>query len=350
MAERMALIFETNAVLNERYLLYLQDSGWRVLFKDTMNSFLEKLQDDRFDLIVAEADLLPDGIVKMIASIGTPLILSSNDTIDGVETIKRNFNKDELLAAFNKLVPPEDEEESDEEGVLPEQFADLEDTDSGDEAVFDLNKKNKLEEFTLTPHIEPSGNGGGDETFPEDVTLKQNIEPTSLVNDEEEEPLEEFTLKQHIEPSAPEENDDSTLFGDSAGGFTVTPEESSFAAPPSDDSESENGPSIKSLLDSLNIKKGGKKESKEMPEEDLIENSPLLNDNLEEGASEDNGAELFSEIHNLHKQEQPQGNQQAAPAGDDETMKKYVFEWLDKNARAVIKETVLEQLEEITKK
>lgn len=348
MSEKKALIFETNAVLNERYLLYLQDSNWRVLFKDTMNSFLEKLQEDRFDLIVAEADLLPDGIVKMIASIGTPLILSSNDPISGVETIKRNFNKNELTAAFNKLVPPDEEEESEEEGLLLDQFADLEDADS-DEAVFDLSEEDKLEEFTLTPHIEPSGESGSGDNFPEDVTLKQNIEPTSLVNDEEDEPLE-FTLRQHIEPSAPEENDGSGLFGGDDGGFSVTPEENGFAAPPSDDDESESGPSIKSLLDSLNIKKGGKKDSKEMPEEDLIENSPLLNDNLEEKDSDDNGAELFNEIHNLHKPAQSEEAPSAAPSGDDEAIKRYVFEWLDKNARAVIKETVLEQLEEITKK
>ena len=348
MSEKKALIFETNAVLNERYLLYLQDSSWRILFKDTMNSFLEKLQEERFDLIVAEADLLPDGIVKMIASIGTPLILSSNDKIDGVETIRRNFNKDELLAAFNKLVPPDEESSEEEEELVLEQFAELEDTDSGDEAVIDLGEDDKLEEFTLTPHIEPSAPGEG-KPQPEDIPMMQDIEPTSLVNDNDDEPLE-FTLRQHIEPSAQTESDDSEPFGGSTGSFTATQEADDFAAPPSEDDESENGPSIKSLLDSLNIKKTAKKESKEMPEEDMIENSPLLNDNLEEKDSDDNGAELFKEIHNLHKPAQPEEPKPAAPSGDDETIKRYVFEWLDKNAKAIIKETVLEQLEEITKK
>ena len=53
MSSRTALVLETNPVITERYLDYTHDSDWRIMLKDTLNDFLEKLQHEKFNLIVA---------------------------------------------------------------------------------------------------------------------------------------------------------------------------------------------------------------------------------------------------------------------------------------------------------
>ena len=47
MASRTALVLETNPVITERYLDYTHESDWRIMLKDTLNGFLEKLQQER---------------------------------------------------------------------------------------------------------------------------------------------------------------------------------------------------------------------------------------------------------------------------------------------------------------
>ena len=105
MSSRRALVLETNPVITERYIEYTNDSDWRVMLKDTLNDFLEKLQKENFDLVVAEESILPQGIIGMLRSVGVPFLLSSNTKNPEITTIPRNFNRTELLAVFNKLVP-----------------------------------------------------------------------------------------------------------------------------------------------------------------------------------------------------------------------------------------------------
>ena len=145
MASRTALVLETNPVITERYLDYTHDSDWRIMLKDTLNGFLEKLQQEKFNLIVAEESLVPQGIIQMMKASGIPLILSSNTKNAEIQTLPRNFNRTELLAVFDRLVPPVLEEfnESDDEKTEPfgendEVHAILSDLEDEDDDFFEL--------------------------------------------------------------------------------------------------------------------------------------------------------------------------------------------------------------------
>ena len=105
MAQRTALVLETNPVITERYLNYTHDSQWRIMLKDNLNDFLEKLQHERFNLIMAEESLVPQGIISMLKSTGVPLLLSTNTKNQETPVLPRNFNRTELLTVFDRLVP-----------------------------------------------------------------------------------------------------------------------------------------------------------------------------------------------------------------------------------------------------
>lgn len=148
---RTALILETNPVITERYLDYTHASDWHIMLKDTLNGFLEKLQQEQFSLIVAEESILPQAIIQMLKSIGVPFVLSSNNQNPETTTLPRNFNRTELLTVFDRLVPYVPEEKEDESSLknttVNEIFADLED----DEETFELTS-----DAVITEADEPS--------------------------------------------------------------------------------------------------------------------------------------------------------------------------------------------------
>ena len=132
MSSRTALVLETNPVITERYLDYTHDSDWRIMLKDTLNDFLEKLQHEKFNLIVAEESLLPQGIIQMLKSTGIPFLLATNTKNPEIPTLPRNFNRTELLTVFDRLVPyvPEEPETDDstlEDTVVNDILSGLED-------------------------------------------------------------------------------------------------------------------------------------------------------------------------------------------------------------------------------
>ena len=138
MSSRTALVLETNPVITERYIEYTGDSNWRIMLKDTLNDFLEKLQQEKFDLIVAEESLLPQGIIQMMKSTGIPFLLSTNNKNPEIPTLPRNFNRTELLTVFDRLVPyvPEEPETEDtmQNTVVDDLLSGLED----EEEAFEL--------------------------------------------------------------------------------------------------------------------------------------------------------------------------------------------------------------------
>lgn len=284
MSSRTALVLETNPVITERYLDYTSDSTWRIMLKDTLNDFLEKLQHDQFDLVVAEESILPQAIIQMMKSIGVPFLLSSNNKNPEIPTIPRNFNRTELLTVFDRLVPDIKVEEAPQdtpkdEGAAKELFSGLEDED---EETFELTS----DAVILDP-----GKTHGEET--EENKTSEN--PFEISDNDGETDL--FFR----------DDDDSVMSGKP---FEFRPEITETAMNP---------------LQS-------EPETEEKPEETVSER-PEEPEEEESVEAEKTVAEQYA----------PAENGTDADSADD-AVKAAVKEWLDKNARSIIKEIVLEQL------
>lgn len=285
MLSRTALVLETNPVITERYLDYTHDSDWRIMLKDTLNDFLEKLQQEKFNLIVAEESLLPQGIIQMMKSTGIPFLLSTNNKNPEIPTLPRNFNRTELLTVFNRLVPVAAEEQPAEDSVKE------------DEAVKDLLSGLEDEEdaFELTS----------------DAVI---LEPELPHEEKDEKPAferimdEETKLRTALE--TPEKNDDANnlLFED-------TPD-NDFKA---DDTGEYNLETTEVTMNQL-------------------QNDSLTEDKTEETQATSAVTEPAS----------TENNAKTEVSGD--MIKSEVSAWLEKNARSIIKEIVLEQLASLSGK
>ncbi len=282
MPSRTALILETPPVIPERYLQHTNASNWRIMLTGTLNEFLEKLQHEQFDLIVAEESLLPQAIIQMMKSIGIPFLLSTNTKNPEIATMPRNFNRTELLTVFDRLAPETAEEQhSDEapkeENAAKELFSDLEDEE---------------ETFELTS----------------DAVI---LDPGKA---------------QDKEPETEDNAEADTLFSDEKAGS------SGFDA-------AENGSAEDFLFGD------DSEEEISRPETTQVTPAPAQ----EEAAPEEEKPEPVEET----KADEEEGSH-APDSGDagssDDAVKAAVKEWLDKNARSLIKEIVLEQLASLSGK
>ena len=268
---RTALILETNPVITERYLDYTNESDWRIMLKDTLNAFLEKLQQEKFDLVVAEESLLPQPIIHMLRSTGTHFLLSTNKKDPEIPTIPRDFNRTELLAVFDRMVPyvPEESEKEDlsaKDTTVTDILSDLED----EEETFELTS-----DAVITEAEKPDAT-----SWTEDVTDTE----TDLFGGDE------------------------SLFGDKIEGSEKPEETADLFEEQSE--EAEKPETAEDLFEE-------KSESPE-PEEDSVISEP---ETPEKAAESVETAGL-----------------------PDDAVKAAVTEWLDKNARSIIKEIILEQL------
>ena len=293
---RTALILETNPVITERYLDYTNESDWRIMLKDTLNDFLEKLQHEQFDLIVAEESILPQAIIHMLKSIGIPFILSTNTQNPEIPTLPRNFNRTELLTVFDRLVPKKQDETTaentaKEDAAVNELLSGLEDEEetfelTSDSVILDPGKQSGEEK-------KAEGNTPGDTLFED-----ENTQLDTLFEDEK-------TLKAPVTaPFDTSESDDDAdfLFGDEKKDEEFRPEVTLVSKPSPDEPDEEE------------FEKTAVQEEPAEPEE-TAEEEPVT-----------------------------PGSTPEAEISDDDPVKAAVKEWLDKNARSIIKEIVLEQL------
>lgn len=274
---RTALILETNPVIIERYLDYTNESDWRIMLKDNLNGFLEKLQQEKFDLVVAEESLLPQPIIHMLRSTGTPFLLSTNTKDAEIPTIPRNFNRTELLVVFDRMAP----------GV-PE-GSEKEETSSQDTAVTDIlsDLEDEEETFELTSDAV--------------ITETEKPDATSWTEDVADTETDLF-------------GGDESLFGDKI-------ERAEDPERPADLFEEQS-------------------EEAEKPEADadLFEEKSESQEPVEESVTSE-----------------PETPEKAAESVEtaglnDDAVKAAVTEWLDKNARSIIKEIILEQLTSLSGK
>ena len=302
MASRTALVLETNPVITERYLDYTHDSDWRIMLKDTLNDFLEKLQHEKFNLIVAEESLLPQGIIQIMKSTGIPFLLASNNKNPEIPTLPRNFNRTELLTVFDRLVPfvPEDPETEDtmQNTVVDDILSGLEDEEETFELTADAvvtEQAKPIEEEKKDEAADSVSDFFGDgELFGDDDKTKENPDEDSDVFE---------TLKPAIEVS---ESEKSTAF-----------------TPPSF-----NDGDIDSFVNSLSLEKE--------------EEKPVEADEYKPTITEITPNPLQNEVKSEEKPEKAELS--------DEMIKAEISAWLDKNARSIIKEIVIEQLASLSGK
>ncbi|MBO7127009.1 hypothetical protein J6W78_05650 [bacterium] len=342
---RTALVLETNPVITERYLDYTHDSDWRIMLKDTLNDFLEKLQHEKFNLIVAEESLLPQGIIQMMKSTGIPFLLATNNKNPEIPTLPRNFNRTELLTVFGRLVPetqadPEIEDFEKEDTTINDLLSGLEDEEEtfelSSDAVVTEPEKPLEEEKKNEPEDSVSDFFGDGELFSdEDKTPETPNEEKNLFN----------TIKPATEVS---ENKKSKTFN----------------------SPSFNNRDIDSFINSLSLDKEDGKTAFEkiMEEEPTLEQkvethtndkgSDLLFGNQDDNESPTDSADKYQpETTNVtanplqNEVELEDNAEKSTKTGlSDDAIKAEVSAWLEKNARSIIKEIVMEQLASLSGK
>ena len=378
---RTALVLETNPVIRERYVDYTHESDWRIMLKDSLNSFLEKLQHEKFNLIVAEESLLPQGIIQMMKATGIPFLLATNTKNPEIPTLPRNFNRTELLTVFNRLVPeihdePPAENTKKEDDAVNELLSGLEDEEETFELTSDAvvtdNAKTQNNAIELDLDASAAEFFGEDDLFgeqnkkpdepvdlfaendkkPEELddlfgeNDKKSKEPVDLFgeNDKKSEELDDLfgendEKSEELDLDAPVgiQNETSGTAGESKDLFTSgtvnekaeeSKEGTSFV-PPSFDGLSAENSDIDSFVNSLALDK----------------EFPVQEENYDPGEKT-----LEAVIETTVKDGNKSASAMSGEAGDKDFIKAEVSAWLEKNARSIIKEIVLEQLASLSGK
>jgi len=338
MASRTALVLETNPVITERYLDYTHDSDWRIMLKDTLNGFLEKLQQEKFNLIVAEESLVPQGIIQMMKSTGIPLILSSNTKNAEIQTLPRNFNRTELLTVFDRLVPPVLEEFNESEDEKTEPFGGndevhtiLSDLEDDDDDFFELSSNDVVLEPSNAQQPENTKENNDFEILHDS---SQSFDNDFFGDDDlksgDAEKIEETPQPQHVEEKPESEKE--------------SPKDNLFAPPPSvfDDDNTEIDDLVNSLSVDFKPKDTVKSAGTDLKEEKVYEPEEVKSDGI--------GSEDFLFGGGNPHDEFATGSEKPHTEASSSEIKAAVTEWLDKNARSIIKEIVLEELASLSGK
>jgi len=365
MASRTALILETNPVITERYLDYTHDSDWRIMLKDTLNGFLEKLQQEKFNLIVAEESLVPQGIIAMMKSTGIPFLLSTNTKNAEIKTLPRNFNRTELLTVFDRMVPP-----------LPEETNENDDEDEKTDTVHDIlsGLEDNEEAFELTSDEVVSGHKPAENTAESDL-FGNSFDEEDFFSDET------GTTDKGSSEFQPVTDNKNVDFQPETVSSTRQEDKKTFQVPPSsfDDNDNE----IDSIINSFSNEFRTEPSGNTVPEAAGIDLKPKAENTANQTAAVENNSDfddfLFGDSsdnefktessseykpeitkvtpipkQDIEKPEEPRQTAKTVTANTetepDNEIKAAVFEWLEKNARSIIKETVLEQLASLSGK
>lgn len=375
MAQRTALVLETNPVITERYLNYTHDSQWRIMLKDNLNDFLEKLQHERFNLIVAEESLVPQGIISMLKSTGVPLLLSTNTKNQGTPVLPRNFNRTELLTVFDRLVPdfvdetPKQPEEPENDKVN-EILSGLEDEDD----FFELSSDSVVLEPSQDQNNENTGKnnlfGDQDDLFStSDDNLFDN-KNNSVESSESSSKTtgDSFDDDEFLSDSAEPETNGTT------GNIAEKEKKSSRFAPPPPSVFNEKDDDIDNLVNSLSVdfksvKTEENVQSAETGKTSKKQNTFQPNNNFDTFLFNEDEPKEFS-IDEAEEPEKPEitlvtpipadgretetapepAEQKSGSGSSEDIIRTEVRAWLDKNARSMIKEIVLEQLASLSGK
>lgn len=104
MAEKKLLLLETSFDVAKKYEEILKESVWRILHKDSLNSFLESMKEADYDVAVVEGGIVPEKIISMVIELKPVIICSDKKPgIENITVIPRNFSGSELVNALGKV-------------------------------------------------------------------------------------------------------------------------------------------------------------------------------------------------------------------------------------------------------
>lgn len=165
MTEKNLLILETQEANAAKFSEFLKDTSWTLTITGDLNTFAELFGDGNYELVIIEEKAASPDVVKMLAGIGTPIIIStdSGKKTEGTFSISRNFTRSELTNIIGKvsfgrvMSNPELNAEGGEEPVVLEPVF-----ESEDEAMV-LSPENVSGEQKST--FETGGKKGGKDIF-----------------------------------------------------------------------------------------------------------------------------------------------------------------------------------------
>jgi hypothetical protein len=369
MKEKSLLLFETKELAIQKYNEFLKETPWEIYLKQNIESFLDILQEESFDLIIIEESMAPDEVISMLSELGTPLIISTNsENAKGRITISRDFSAPELInaigkASFLKVVSnthgekagvvyssddssDEDEpvllepvfEGGDEDAVIlsPENdskvvrssFEIPEKKESDSEFIHEKENKNKKDIFARIDEIDSILTSLGKDIEPE--TKSPGRSGFQFGNPDEIDENEKTVLKTEPFQSTVEKKD-----GDEKSADFLFDDDYEYEEPGDKGTESKTAqPEFNTgmvndfeaiLTDKpLNVTKVDAKEFEIEPfEEKISEPAPV-------------------------EKEKPVIEE--TPAASENTAKEEIIKWLEANGRKIIKEIVLEQLSKLSGK
>jgi len=375
MAEKKLLLLETNFDVAKKYEDFLKESVWSVDHKDSLNTFLGSMKENRFDVAVIEGGIVPDKIISMLLASRPVIVCSDNKPgIDKITTIPRRFTGSELVNALGKVSfmkltgdSHEDEESySIEETISDEKAVLLEPVFGDEEAVELLTPQEDVEHVRSSWEIP---NEAADETLDiEAATLvEENVEQKeqekediferideidSIImsinkdvadkTDSEEKAADQLSKKDGIELADPFEKDNQDadfLFDDD---YKYEEKKEVHEENPEEDSE-EIVDRTGKVSDFESILTDNESDEKDDPEpEKPLE---LKKDEQEEVEAVKEYEESVEVPENIEEPvEEPVEKSQSLNA---DILKVEFRKWLDENARPIIKEVVEEQLKEL---
>jgi hypothetical protein len=103
MKEKSVLLFETKELTAQKYFDFLKDTPWEIYHKQNLETFLETLQNDTFDLIIAEESMMPEEVLSLLTESNIPVVLSTNSVSNKkLAAISRDFSSSDLINAIGK--------------------------------------------------------------------------------------------------------------------------------------------------------------------------------------------------------------------------------------------------------
>lgn len=398
MTEKNLLILETQAANAAKFSEFLKDTSWTLTITGDLNTFAELFGDGSYELVIIEERAASADVVKMLTGIGTPVIIStdSGKKTEGAFSISRNFTRSELTnvigrVSFGRVMSnPELNAEGGEEPVVLEPVFESEDEamvlspengpfeqkstfetggKKGDKDIFDRIDEIDSIMMSLTKDISekrPSSKPAekpaekpiekpAEKPVEKPVPKSKKLEWKDEISDKTE-PIEFAPKKEGAGNEADFLFDDAYKYEEKKEKVSLKDENNSFERFHEDPVESNSIiKDFESIISDKVVKKAPETEENDLSSSlsDLNARSEAM---LKPGDKKKNpetengtGSKLYEEVkrgesavieNNPSEYEVP-----VTPKGNDEDIiKAEIRDWLEKNARKIIKEVIEEHL------
>lgn len=358
MKEKSLLLFETKEQTAQKYFDFLKETPWEIYHKQSIESFLQLLTDESFDLIIIEETMTPDDVISMLFELSTPVILSTNsENKSGKICISRDFSSAELLNAIGKvsflkvvsknakgkesLIYSDDDNSDEDEPVLLEPVFEGSDED----AVILAPKKDEQvvrSSWEIPERKEPESDSAPKKKPEQKKDIFDRIDEidsilTSLGKDLEPDVAKkpEFQFgdfngtdesEKTMLKTEPFNADDTEKLDDEKSADFLFDDDYTYEEPPKDEA-SEKHDKVTNAFNKAMISDF----------EAIITDKPL---NVSKVDDKEFEVESYEETVKI----------EVAPEKNEEARKEEIVKWLEKNGRQIIKEIVLEQLSKFSKK